>query len=109
MCRRAVKLLKLDPGSVALSSDALPIHGSVAAVAAWRYAQLLTALPRRETEALAWQRVAEHQWDSLQGWLEIGKLPQQQVLGPLDTLKGGTGESRGVVLDFRLLRALPLV
>ena len=34
------------------------VHRSVAAQLAWRYAQLLAALPKRETEAEAWESYA---------------------------------------------------
>lgn len=38
------------------------VHPSLAALAAWRHAQLLTALPRRETEARAWAAAGARLW-----------------------------------------------
>lgn len=85
--------------------QALPVHGSVASAAAWRYAQLLTALPKRETEASAWQQLAAGHWASLNDWAQHIEL--EEVLGPLDILKGGKDTSTGIILDMRLLRGLP--
>lgn len=103
--RQAVKLLKLDPESSSTSSDALPVHGSLASAAAWRYAQLLSALPKRDTEASAWQEFAVRHWQVVHDQSQSSEL--DKVLGPLDLLKGGKDESPGVVVDLMLLRGLP--
>ena len=104
-CRQAVKLLRLDPESSSTSSDALPVHGSLASAAAWRYAQLLSALPKRDTDASAWQEFAVRQWQLVHSQRQSSEL--DKVLGPLDVLKGGKDESSGVIVDLRLLRGLP--
>lgn len=102
-CRQAVKLLKLDPERS--SDDALPVHGSLASAAAWRYAQLLSALPKRDTEASAWQGLAVGHWQRVHGGTQSNEL--DKVLGPLDLLKGGRDESPGIIVDLMLLRGLP--
>lgn len=90
-----MKLLRLDPS--ASPSDTLPVHNSLAAAGGWRYSQLLAALPRRDTEALAWKQfAAAHSPAEL-----------ESVLGPLDILKGGKDNSSGIVVDLLMLRALP--
>ncbi len=94
-CRQAVKLLKLDPS--ASPSETLSVHSSLAAAGAWRYSQLLTALPRRDTEASAWKQFAAAH----------SPVELESVLGPLDVLKGGKANSSGTVVDLLMLRALP--
>lgn len=103
-CRQAVKLLKLDPENSSASADALQVHGSLASAAAWRYAQLLSALPKRDTEASAWQRFAVMHWQAKHN-ATTNEL--DKVLGPLDVLKGGKDESPGIIVDLTLLRGLP--
>lgn len=100
-----MKLLKLDLESRSTSADALPIHGSLASTAAWRYAQLLNALPKRNTEASAWQEFAARHWQALDDW--SGGTELERVLGPLDVLKGGADDSPGMIVDLTLLRGLP--
>jgi hypothetical protein len=46
------------------SARSLALHPSLAAAVSWRHAQLLTALPRREGEAAAWQRYARSLWEA---------------------------------------------
>lgn len=96
--RQAVKLMKLDPAAPIPALRA-PVHSSLAAAAAWRYAQLLAALPRRSTEASSWEHFAAAQ-------LPKGQTAES-VLGPLEILKGGADGSSGVVVDLLLMRALP--
>ncbi|KAL3137835.1 hypothetical protein ABBQ38_005089 [Trebouxia sp. C0009 RCD-2024] len=103
--RQAVKLMKLDPECGSSSRDALLIHGSLASCAAWRYAQLLHALPKRNTEASAWQEFAARHWQATDGPSRNTEL--EKVLGPLDILKGGTDDSPGMIVDLMLLRGLP--
>ncbi|KAL0053846.1 hypothetical protein WJX82_011690 [Trebouxia sp. C0006] len=93
--RQAVKLLRVDPS--ASPSEALPVHSSLAAAGAWRYSQLLTALPRRDTEASAWKQFAAAH----------SPIELESVLGPLDILKGGKDIGSGIVVDLLMLRALP--
>lgn len=107
-----MKLLKLDPQVTAgtgspgahLALRALSVHGSLAAVAAWRYAQLLSALPKRDTEAAAWQHCATSHWEALKDWSVFTCLEDE--LGPLDSLKGCHDESSGIILDLGCLRGL---
>ncbi|DBA79143.1 TPA: hypothetical protein ACH3X1_008980 [Trebouxia sp. C0004] len=93
--RQAVKLLRMDPS--ASPSETLPVHSSLAAAGAWRYSQLLTALPRRDKEASAWKQVAAAH----------SSIELESTLGPLDILKGGKDNSPGIVVDLLMLRALP--
>lgn len=104
-CRQAVKLLRLDPESSSTSSDAFPVHGSLASAAAWRYAQLLSALPKRDTEASAWQEFAVRHWQLVHHRSQSSEV--DKVLGPLNVLKGGKDESPGIIVDLMLLRGLP--
>jgi hypothetical protein len=46
-CREAVKRLRLDRDPD--PKVQLPVHASIAALLCWRYAQLVTALPKRWT------------------------------------------------------------
>ena len=96
-----MKLLQLNEANQGQTAP-LCVHSSLAATAAWRYAQLLTALPKRETEASLWKDFAERQQSS-----DKVMAPLPEVLGPLELLKGQGGESTGVVLDLVLRRALP--
>lgn len=104
-----MKLLQLDVGSPG-QNTALCVHSSLAAAAAWRYAQLLTVLPKRETEAELWRSCAERYHE------QSGKAKQyidhsalKDDLGPLDLLKGHESTSDGMVIDLVLRRALPCV
>lgn len=99
--RQAVKLLQLNE-AIPRQNAPLTVHSSLAATAAWRYAQLLTALPKRETEASLWRKYADHQHS-----FSPSIAPLQEVLGPLDSLKGRDSGSKGVILDLALRRALP--
>ena len=104
-CRQAVRLLKLNPESTSTSSDALSVHTSLASAAAWRYAQLLSALPKRDTEALAWREFAVRHWQAMNDWSQGTEI--EKLLGPLDVLKSGKDESSGIIVDLMLLRGLP--
>ena len=90
--------MQLDPAAPTPALR-MPVHSSLAATAAWRYAQLLAALPRRSTEASSWQQFAAAQ-------LPKGQTAKS-ILGSLEVLKGGADSSRDVVVDMLLLRALP--
>jgi hypothetical protein len=93
-------------GSLSSSESAGPhsVHPSLGALAAWRYAQLLTALPRRETEARAWAAAGERLWrrgagkgDSLAA-----------TLGDLDCRTGRSASREGGIVSL-LCRRLVLV
>ena len=73
-----------------------------------RYAQLLTALPKRDTEAAAWKSIAtQHCTGDLGAWLHTGsqKLDPEQAFGTLDALKGSGNEGAGMALDAISRRA----
>lgn len=99
--REILKILGLAPQE-RKGTDA--VHPTVNALAAWRFAQLLTVLPKRETEADAWQKLAVDIYD---------EAPLQRLIGPevmfgsLDRLSGKGTMGRGVVLDLTTRRALP--
>ena len=77
-----------------------------------RYAQLLTALPKRDTEAAAWKRLAlQHCQGSNEAWLHANcrQLEPEQVFGDLDALKGGERhQGSGMALDAVSRRAFPV-
>lgn len=108
--REISKILQLnpaapDPGAGAATVEDLgEVHPSLGALAAWRYAQLLTALPRRGTEAAGWHRLAKDLYDDapLRRVLEPAS-----VFGTLDALQGKGAGGYGVVLDLMARRALP--
>ncbi|KAL4857793.1 hypothetical protein ACK3TF_002209 [Chlorella vulgaris] len=104
--REAAKMLQLKPGS----EDAVElqaVHTSVGALLAWRYCQLLTAMPRRTTgkEAASWEKLgrALHEDAPIGG---LGDTPEA-VLGTLNALTGKGQAGRGVVLDMMCRRVLP--
>lgn len=78
-----------------------PVHNSLAALLAWRYAQLLTALPRRDGEARQWQRHAELLTadTAFAGQLE-------HSFGDIESLKGRGEKPAGVFVHNALLRAI---
>lgn len=100
--REILKALDLSTGEERLGTSA--VHPSINSLAAWRYAQLLTALPKRSTEAEAWQKLATDVYED---------APMQSLTGPdamfgsMDSLKGKGTPGRGVVLDLMTRRALP--
>ncbi|KAL4520055.1 hypothetical protein Ndes2526B_g01398 [Nannochloris sp. 'desiccata'] len=91
-------------GSGTLQLGLGPVHPSVSSLAAWRYAQLLTALPRRSTEATCWHQLAKELYDDapLRRVLEPAS-----VFGTLDHLQGKGDGGCGIVLDLMTRRALP--
>lgn len=92
-------------GDSTLRSE-LPFHPSVGALAAWRYAQLLTALPGRGTEASAWQSLANDLYDDAPVRRVVDPI---RVFGSLDMLQGKGSSGCGVVLDLMCRRALPRI
>ena len=104
MCanRKAIKTLGLDP---AKPDPPLTVHASVAAQLAWRYSQLLTALPQRGTEAEAWEGCAVRLYakaGGFQGFRDIG-----EAFGDLRALQGQGSEGAGGVADLSIRRLLP--
>jgi hypothetical protein len=80
-------------------------HASVGALAAWRHAQLLAALPKRGAEAAGWLRAARalHDDAPLGG---VAAAPETH-LGAPEALAGRGEPGRGVVLDLTARRVLP--
>ncbi|KAL6776872.1 hypothetical protein ACKKBF_B03815 [Auxenochlorella protothecoides x Auxenochlorella symbiontica] len=107
--REATKLLQLDPRreapSVSAPAAPAPAHWTVGAMLSWRYGQLLTALPRRGTEAAAWQALGLRLAEPLSAI-----MPMQTLLGPLDVLtQKGAQPVPGMLLSLPFRRAVPLV
>ncbi|KAI3426166.1 hypothetical protein D9Q98_008543 [Chlorella vulgaris] len=102
--REAAKMLQLKPGSED-EVELQAVHTSVGALLAWRYCQLLTAMPRRTTEAASWEKLgrALHEDAPIGG---LGDSPEA-VLGTLNALTGKGQAGRGVVLDMMCRRVLP--
>ena len=103
--REISKIMRITPSS-AESVEVAEVHPSIGALAAWRYAQLLTALPRRGSEADGWHKLAKDLYDDapLKRVLEPAT-----VFGTLDNLQGKGAAGYGVVLDLMTRRALPKV
>ena len=105
MCRQAARILQLDPAKAYTASPA-KVHPSVAAALAWRYAQLLTALPKRHTETEAWQTLAQEIHSSAaeqQTWASDGLV---ETYGDLHGLQGKGVLGRGDICDIPTRRML---
>lgn len=105
--REVMKILRLstsDESSIRAAESA--VHPSIASLASWRYAQLLNALPKRSTEAAAWQKLATDLYDD---------APMRRVLEPatvfgeIENLQGKGESGSGFILDLMCRRALPRV
>lgn len=99
-CRSAAKIVGLDPNKCSKPSV---VHASTASCLSWRYAQLLAAMPKRETETEAWQSCAQKLFE------EDGK-PQGSlagVFGDLHHLQGKGTAGAGVLADVVTRRMLP--
>lgn len=125
--REAAKLLHLDPArQQGLAPPRLPatcgVHPSVGAMLAWRYAQLLWALPNRGGEAALWEKCALHYWAASWGVQQQQGQGQQErpqgpgvaaardievVLGGKGHLKGEGPEGSGLLCSTRYRRAWP--
>ncbi|WIA40623.1 hypothetical protein OEZ86_013959 [Tetradesmus obliquus] len=125
LLREAAKVLgAAEPGRLvdkAASSSRQLAHPSLAAAVAWRYCQLLTALPNRGAEAATWGDAARTLWQhagsgfvvqgASQGSESSGFSSLQEVLGDDVALtgKGQHGHGRGAVVSLLLRRLLPVV
>jgi hypothetical protein len=84
------------------------VHPSLGALAAWRYAQLLTALPKRETEAKAWAAAAGRLWGQQQrrrdeeggGGGSGDKHDLAPLLGALDCRTGKSASREGGIVSL---------
>lgn len=96
-------MLGIDPAK-ADEVELTAMHPSVGALLAWRYAQLLTALPNRGTEAGRWERLARLLYDES----PIGRASApESMFGTLDNLTGRGDAGRGIVVDLLTRRILP--
>ena len=102
VCRKAIKILGLDPAKVEVPSS---VHPSVSAQLGWRYAQLLAALPKRGTEAEAWRAFAEEVYGRSGGLQQAGDIVA--VFGDLHSLQGKGSPGTGAVADLTIRRLLP--
>lgn len=102
-CRAAEcsKMLGLDPTNEDWSLTA--VHPSVGALLAWRYAQLLTAMPKRATEAGRWERLARAIFDER----PVGSISApESVFGTVDNLTGRGEGGSGIIIDLMSRRIL---
>ena len=79
------------------------VHISVGAVLSWRYAQLLTALPQRSTEASAWADLARALFKRRMGF----ERDIEAALGGIEHAKGVGPRGAGCIMDVTIRRALP--
>lgn len=80
------------------------VHPSIGSLLAWRYAQLLSALPNRGTEAAAWRALGAALYEEA----PIGrKSAPEAVFGGMEVLRGAGEAGQGVVVDLMCRRALP--
>lgn len=102
MYREVAKLLELDPRA---GKNGGPfVHSSVNSFVAWRYAQLLTVLPKRETEAAAWKKLS---WEAYEE-APLKRLTEPDTMfGSLDRLSGKGKSGQGVMIDLQTRRCLP--
>ncbi|KAK9844083.1 hypothetical protein WJX81_004209 [Elliptochloris bilobata] len=103
--RTAAKVAGLEPFAPG-PQPPLPrcVHPAAAAALAWRHAQLLSALPKRETETDAWAQTGQ----ALFGAVPNGFGDEiEEAFGGLEGLRaGGGGLGAGYVVDVTLRRAL---
>ena len=81
------------------------VHPSVSAMLAWRYAQLLAALPKRDTETNAWHQLA-HEIHSISAEGRQPTTGLEQAYGELHSLKGQGSPGRGGICDVPSRRVL---
>ncbi len=92
------------PLQLVLSQEPPAVHSSLSCLLAWRYAQLLTVLPKRETEAHFWQKHAEQ---LLPSSFHRGSL--EDSFGVLNALRGSESQPNGFVVDASCRRVLSCV
>lgn len=106
--KEASKLLNVHvgpPGQAKPSSQGPKAHASIVALLCWQNAQLLTALPKRGTEAGWWEETARSAWKDAGG---LNKSSIEGTLGSMDQLTGTGEPGSGVIIDLMLRRALPM-
>ena len=105
MHRSASKMVYRSPNPplpLVFSQEPPTVHSSLSCLLAWRYAQLLTVLPKRETEAHFWQKHAEQLLPA-----SFNGKGLEECFGPLTSLKGGGAQADGFFVDNSCRRVLP--
>ncbi|BDA43398.1 hypothetical protein COCOBI_04-4100 [Coccomyxa sp. Obi] len=100
--RNAAKIVGLDPAKCKAPNN---VHASTAACLSWRYAQLLAAMPKRETETESWQNCAQNLFQ------EAGE-PSRSItyaFGDMHNLQGKGSSGAGAFADVIMRRMLPCV
>lgn len=111
--RSAASLLSASPSTTSsLGRPAsCPAHVSLAAAVCWRYAQLLAALPKRDTEVNVWSSAAEDWWQRGGVFTENSNADSgasmELCMGSLYSLTGKEPLGSGVLVGLR--RLLPLL
>lgn len=111
--RECTKLLHVDQqGRPKGAAHGAPVtvhgvHASALALLAWRFAQLMAALPNRSTELHEWDTSAVAYYSTYRQVDGGAGDALGDELGPLEALKGKHGWGMGVVLDTWSRRALP--
>ena len=105
VCRQAARILQLDPakGYVAVHPK---VHSSVAAALAWRYAQLLAALPKRDTETEAWKMLARDIQSTSNELQSEDTHRLEEAYGELHSLQGKGAPGKGDICDIPTRRML---
>ncbi|GBF94645.1 hypothetical protein Rsub_07381 [Raphidocelis subcapitata] len=103
MFREAAKLARLDPARLTVAPPSHALHPSLHAALAWRYCQLLSALPNRGGEAEAWEGAARALWG--RSGAAASAHPIEAALGDRIALKG-QGSHGGLALAALLPRRL---
>ena len=78
-----------------------PLHPSLAALLAWRFAQLLTALPKRGGEAELWAGHARELFEA-----NFAGMAIQEYFGDVEGLKGKGARPKGVFIDSTTRRVV---
>ena len=99
-CRSAANIVGLDPNKC---SKPNVVHASTASCLSWRYAQLLAAMPKRDTETEAWQSCAKKLFEDADN--HQGSLAD--AFGDLHYLQGKGVAGAGVLADVVTRRMLP--
>jgi hypothetical protein len=81
--------------------DPCPVHPTLAALLAWRHAQLLTALPKRGREAEQWAGHARELFEAA----FHGKIIEE-CFGDVEGLKGKGARPKGVFIETTTRRVV---
>lgn len=90
----------LDPAKCKVPND---VHASTAACLSWRYAQLLAAMPKRETETESWEDCAQSLFQK--AGEASGSITR--AYGDLHNLQGKGSPGAGAFADVITRRMLP--